>query len=256
MTWKTAVVESALRRRQGGIAIDPKLSLRELERITRKFIDEIHDVIGPDIDIPAPDMGTNAPRDGLDHEPVRKVPRLQSRASSPASRSSTTAFRVAKKRPAAASGSSRFKLLGRLGPQAAADARRHSRFRQRRFARREVPCTRPNARSSRSAIVAAATSTPTASTFRAMRYAMEHERLAPRFHRCGADLQRTAARARCRPADSGGARRRDHGGERSADQGARDHRSGQRADATRRRRYAAIAKASSCCPTFSRTPAA
>jgi glutamate dehydrogenase (NAD(P)+) len=34
------------------------VSLRELERITRRFIDGIHDIIGPDIDIPAPDMGT------------------------------------------------------------------------------------------------------------------------------------------------------------------------------------------------------
>ena len=41
--------------------MDPsKLSVGELERITRKFIDEIHDMIGPDKDIPAPDMGTNA----------------------------------------------------------------------------------------------------------------------------------------------------------------------------------------------------
>jgi glutamate dehydrogenase (NAD(P)+) len=36
------------------------LSAGELERITRKFVDEIHDMVGPDKDIPAPDMGTNA----------------------------------------------------------------------------------------------------------------------------------------------------------------------------------------------------
>ena len=46
---------------KGGIAVDRRsLSRRELERLTRKFIDGIHDVIGPDIDIPAPDMGTDA----------------------------------------------------------------------------------------------------------------------------------------------------------------------------------------------------
>ncbi len=61
MTWKTAVVNLPYGGAKGGIAVDPaKLSPRELERITRRFIDGIHDVIGPDIDIPAPDMGTNA----------------------------------------------------------------------------------------------------------------------------------------------------------------------------------------------------
>ena len=61
MTWKTAVVNLPYGGAKGGIAINPsRLSLRELERITRKFVDEIHDVIGPDTDIPAPDMGTNA----------------------------------------------------------------------------------------------------------------------------------------------------------------------------------------------------
>lgn len=61
MTWKTAVVNIPYGGAKGGIAVDvSKLSTRELERITRKFIDEIHDVIGPDTDIPAPDMGTNA----------------------------------------------------------------------------------------------------------------------------------------------------------------------------------------------------
>lgn len=61
MTWKTAVVNIPYGGAKGGISIDPKkLSASELERITRKFVDEIHDVIGPDKDIPAPDMGTNA----------------------------------------------------------------------------------------------------------------------------------------------------------------------------------------------------
>ena len=60
MTWKTAVVNIPYGGAKGGIAVDAaKLSARELERITRKFIDEIHDMIGPDTDIPAPDMGTD-----------------------------------------------------------------------------------------------------------------------------------------------------------------------------------------------------
>jgi len=61
MTWKSAVVNLPYGGAKGGIAIDPRqYSHRELERITRRFIDGIHDVIGPDTDIPAPDMGTNA----------------------------------------------------------------------------------------------------------------------------------------------------------------------------------------------------
>jgi glutamate dehydrogenase (NAD(P)+) len=61
MTWKTAVVNIPYGGAKGGIAVDPKsLSRGELEKITRGFIDAIHDMIGPDKDIPAPDMGTNA----------------------------------------------------------------------------------------------------------------------------------------------------------------------------------------------------
>jgi glutamate dehydrogenase (NAD(P)+) len=61
MTLKTAVVNIPYGGAKGGIAVDARqLSSRELERLTRKFIDELHDVIGPDIDVPAPDMGTDA----------------------------------------------------------------------------------------------------------------------------------------------------------------------------------------------------
>ena len=60
MTWKTSVVNIPYGGAKGGIAVDPaRLSPRELELVTRKFVDGIHDLIGPDIDIPAPDMGTN-----------------------------------------------------------------------------------------------------------------------------------------------------------------------------------------------------
>jgi glutamate dehydrogenase (NAD(P)+) len=60
MTWKTAVVNLPYGGAKGGIAIDPKKhSVKEMERITRKFIDSIHDVMGADVDIPAPDMGTS-----------------------------------------------------------------------------------------------------------------------------------------------------------------------------------------------------
>ena len=60
MTWKTAFVDIPYGGAKGGIAVNPRsLSVKELERVTRKFVDQIHDVIGPHADIPAPDMGTN-----------------------------------------------------------------------------------------------------------------------------------------------------------------------------------------------------
>ncbi|MEX0724651.1 MAG: Glu/Leu/Phe/Val dehydrogenase dimerization domain-containing protein [Planctomycetaceae bacterium] len=61
MTWKTAIVNLPYGGAKGGISVNVRdLSAGELERLTRKFIDELHDMIGPDKDIPAPDMGTNA----------------------------------------------------------------------------------------------------------------------------------------------------------------------------------------------------
>jgi glutamate dehydrogenase (NAD(P)+) len=61
MTWKTAVIDVPYGGAKGGITVDPKtLSTAELERLTRKFIDKIHDIIGPQMDIPAPDVNTTA----------------------------------------------------------------------------------------------------------------------------------------------------------------------------------------------------
>lgn len=61
MTWKTAVVNIPYGGAKGGVAVDPgEYSARELERITRRLVDAIHDLFGPDTDIPAPDMGTSA----------------------------------------------------------------------------------------------------------------------------------------------------------------------------------------------------
>ncbi len=61
MTWKTALIGVPFGGGKGGIQVDPStLSQSELERLTRKFVDAIHDVIGPHRDIPAPDMNTNA----------------------------------------------------------------------------------------------------------------------------------------------------------------------------------------------------
>jgi len=61
MTWKTAVIDVPFGGAKGGIQVDPsKLSEGELERLTRRFVDQIHDFIGERIDIPAPDVNTNA----------------------------------------------------------------------------------------------------------------------------------------------------------------------------------------------------
>ena len=61
MTWKTAVVNIPFGGAKGGVACDPRqLSKRELEMITRKLVDGLHDVIGPTVDIPAPDVNTDS----------------------------------------------------------------------------------------------------------------------------------------------------------------------------------------------------
>jgi glutamate dehydrogenase (NAD(P)+) len=61
MTWKTAVANLPYGGAKGGISVDPTgLSVQEKQRLTRAFVQKLHDLIGPQIDIPAPDMGTNA----------------------------------------------------------------------------------------------------------------------------------------------------------------------------------------------------
>jgi glutamate dehydrogenase (NAD(P)+) len=61
MTWKTAVVDIPFGGAKGGINCDPtKMTEKEVERATRRFIQQIHELIGPQVDIPAPDVNTNA----------------------------------------------------------------------------------------------------------------------------------------------------------------------------------------------------
>src|SRR5512146_2742646 len=60
MTWKCAVVNIPFGGAKGGVICDPKkMSLAELERLTRRYATEIAGVIGPESDIPAPDVNTN-----------------------------------------------------------------------------------------------------------------------------------------------------------------------------------------------------
>ena len=61
MTWKCAVVDVPFGGAKGGVACDPKqLTEVDLRRITRRFIAELGDAIGPQTDIPAPDINTDA----------------------------------------------------------------------------------------------------------------------------------------------------------------------------------------------------
>ena len=60
MTFKCAALDLPFGGGKGGVAVDPKeLSTHELERLSRGYIDAIADFIGPDVDIPAPDVATN-----------------------------------------------------------------------------------------------------------------------------------------------------------------------------------------------------
>lgn len=61
MTWKCAVVNVPFGGAKGGVRCDPKkMSLRELEGLTRRYTTEISMLLGPESDIPAPDLYTNA----------------------------------------------------------------------------------------------------------------------------------------------------------------------------------------------------
>ena len=60
MTWKCALVNIPYGGAKGGVAVDPAtISRRELERLSRRFASEITLLIGPDSDIPAPDVNTS-----------------------------------------------------------------------------------------------------------------------------------------------------------------------------------------------------
>src|SRR5579875_1740678 len=59
MTWKTAITNLPLGGAKGGVICDPKqLSEGELERLSRAYIRAVADFVGPDIDVPAPDVYT------------------------------------------------------------------------------------------------------------------------------------------------------------------------------------------------------
>src|SRR5450432_721544 len=60
MTWKTAVMNLPFGGSKGGVAVDPaQLTAKELERLTRKYVDQLADVLGPSRDVLGPDVNTN-----------------------------------------------------------------------------------------------------------------------------------------------------------------------------------------------------
>ena len=61
MTYKTALVDIPFGGGKGGVNVNPPdLTQRELEHVTRRYVSRIHLILGPNRDVPAPDMGTNA----------------------------------------------------------------------------------------------------------------------------------------------------------------------------------------------------
>ena len=96
MTWKCAVVGIPFGGGKGGVIVDPKkLSRKELEALSRRFFTEIEVLIGPEKDIPAPDVNTNAQVMAWFMDTYSMHRATPSRASSPASRSRSAAPRAA-----------------------------------------------------------------------------------------------------------------------------------------------------------------
>src|SRR3982074_2965414 len=62
MTWKCAVTDLPLGGAKGGVAVDPhKLTRRQVERLTKRYTAAILPIIGPERDVPAPDVNTDQP---------------------------------------------------------------------------------------------------------------------------------------------------------------------------------------------------
>ena len=104
MTWKCAVAHIPFGGGKGGVICDPtRMSRRELEALTRRYIAEIIDAIGPEKDVPAPDVNTNDADHGVgDGHLLACTSATPRRRSSPASRSRWAARSAGARRPAAA----------------------------------------------------------------------------------------------------------------------------------------------------------
>ena len=167
MTWKCAVAQLPFGGGKGGVICDPtKMSKRELEALTRRYTAEIIDAIGPDKDVPAPDVNTNE----------QIMAWISDTYSMHVGHTSTS---VVTGKPVEMGGSlGRREATGRgvmivaresakhLGLRAQGLARRRAGLRQRRLDRRGADGARRARRSSASPTGRAASRTTRASTFR------------------------------------------------------------------------------------------
>ena len=233
MTWKCAVVGIPYGGGKGGVIVDPKkLSPKELEGLTRRFSTEIEVLIGPERDIPAPDVNTNAPDDGLDHGHVLDARRVHGpgrrhrQADQPGwlrgpQRGDRPGLRLLRRRGRPAS---------RHGPQ-----ERHGRrpgLRQRRLHRR--PADGRGGRDGRRRVRLAGRHPQHGRPRHRPRAQLEgRARDGLRVPRRGGRHQRRGPRDRVRRADPGRPREPDHGPQRGPDQGQDRCRGRQRPDDAR-----------------------
>ena len=209
MTWKTATVNIPFGGGKGGVICDPKrMSKPELERMTRRYASEILPLIGPEQDIPAPDVYTDSQTMAWIMDTYSMTKGYSRSAWSRASRFRSAAPKDARKRRRAACGGCRRSLQGEKNV-AARRERRDSRIRQRRFdggaaLRREKGAHRRHQRFSRRRL-----------QFARHRSAESHAlqgtfRHRGRHARHFAHLQRRSAHHEMRHFDSRGARKCHH----------------------------------------------
>ena len=107
MSWKCALADLPYGGGKGGVAVDPSaLSLRELEDLSRRYMQEMIPFVGPRVDVMAPDMGTNEQIMAWFMDTYSMYQGITVPRSSPASRSARAARSAGVRRPATASRSS------------------------------------------------------------------------------------------------------------------------------------------------------
>ena len=167
MTWKCAVAQLPFGGGKGGVVCDPtKMSKRELEALTRRYTAEIIDAIGPEKDVPAPDVNTNEQIMAwfMDTYSMHVGPHLDGGRHRQAGRDGRLARAARSDRPRRDDHHARIGPASRLRSQGR--AHRRAGLRQRRLGRRR-PADRTWARrSSRSPTGRRASTTPTGSTSR------------------------------------------------------------------------------------------
>ncbi len=165
MTWKCAVVNVPFGGGKGGVVCDPvQMSLGELERLTRRYAAELIDFIGPEKDVPAPDMNTNEQTMAWIMDTYSMHARHTVNAvvtGKPVDLGGSRGRREATGRGACSSSSTRRSKDSRCRRPTRASS---SRGRATSAASARASCTRRATRSSPSPTSSAASTTPTAST--------------------------------------------------------------------------------------------